>query len=174
MTSWVWTYSEFILLLSNRFTHEKGGLCFLPLFSARVWFRYRARAIKGVKYNNKSSNLNNLNCRFCRSGAEETQEHLETCTGNEQERRKLPNMSTDCGQLLRFWIRMTKKLSNYNEKNQLIANNSIVITSNPVIDSNSASNVYDDNIVQSNSSSDSSGSLISLVSCDGHVPSLIS
>ena len=83
-------------------------------------------------------------------------------------------MSTDCGQLLRFWIRMTKKLSNYNEKNQLNANNSIVITSNPVIDSNSASNVYDDNIVQSNSSSDSLGSLISLVSCDGHVPSLIS
>ena len=128
----------------------------------------------GVKYNNKSSNLNNLNCRFCRSGAEETQEHLETCTGNEQERRKLPNMSTDCGQLLRFWIRMTKKLSNYNEKNQSNANNSIVISSNPVIDSNSASNVYDDNIVQSYSSSDSLGSLISLVSCDGHAPSLIS
>ena len=54
------------------------------------------------------------------------------------------------------------------------ANNSIVITSNPVIDSNSASNVYDDNIVQSSSSSDSLGSLISLVSCDGHAPSLIS
>ena len=149
---------------------DNNYLKFLPLFSARVWFRYRARAIKGVKYNTKSSNLNNLNCRFCRSGAEETQEHLEICSGTEQERRKLPNMSTDCNQLLRFWIRMTKKLSNYNEKNQSNANNSIVISSNPVIDSNSASNVHDDNIVESSSSSNSLGSLISLVSCDGHHP----
>ena len=115
-----------------------------------------------------------MNCRFCRSGAEETQEHLEICTGNEQERRKLPNISTDCDQLLRFWIRMTKKLSNYSEKNQSNSNNSIVISNNPVIDSNSASNINDDNIVQSYSSSDSLGSLISLVSCDGHAPSLIS
>ena len=153
---------------------DNNYLKFLPLFSARVWFRYRARAIKGVKYNTKSTNLNNLNCRFCRSGAEETQEHLEICTGNEQERRKLPNISTDCDQLLRFWIRMTKKLSNYSEKNQSNSNNSIVISSNPVIDSNSASNINDDNIVQSYSSRDSLGSLISLVSCDGHAPSLIS
>ena len=58
-------------------------------------------------------------------------------------------------------------------RNQLNANNSIVISSNPVIDSNSVSNVYDDNIVQSCSSSDSLGSLISLVSCDDHAPSLI-
>ena len=49
-------------------------------------------------------------------------------------------MSTDLSQLLRFWIRMSNKLSNFNVKDQTNINDYTVITSNPVINSNISSN----------------------------------
>ena len=51
----------------------------LPLYLSRVMFRFRARAIQGVKYNTKGSHTK-LDCRLC-LGPPETQEHLQECHG---------------------------------------------------------------------------------------------
>ena len=79
----------------------------LPLHQSRIWLRYRARAINGVKMNSKNSH-NNLSCRFCNSSLQESQEHLEECEGTNHERRGL-DMGTWNG-LLVFWKRMTAKM----------------------------------------------------------------
>ena len=79
----------------------------LPLPLARVWFRYRARAISKVKGNHKQSH-SDLTCTLCNSMEEMSQEHLEKCEGTEHERRGL-DMGTWRG-LLDFWRRTTKKL----------------------------------------------------------------
>ena len=50
-------------------------------------FRFRARAIKGEKYNTKGSH-GKLDCRLC-LGPPETQEHLQECPGVWNERRGL-------------------------------------------------------------------------------------
>ena len=82
----------------------------LPLHSSRLWFRYRARAIKGVKYNCKGS-FSDLSCRFCDKKETETQEHLESCEGNSYERRGLKNLADrDWKDTLKFWERMCIKL----------------------------------------------------------------
>ena len=60
----------------------------MSLTRSRIWIRHRARMLKGVKYNIKRS-YKDLSCRFCQSGGEETQEHLEVCVGCEFERRGL-------------------------------------------------------------------------------------
>jgi hypothetical protein len=56
--------------------------------NSRIWMRVRARSIKEFKVNNKRS-FNNLACRFCDDETEESQEHLEECSGCEHERRSL-------------------------------------------------------------------------------------
>ena len=78
----------------------------MSLPESRVWIRYRGRVIAGVKANFKNSHTNDLSCRFCQNEArddpadaqdssdiqnrpDETQEHLEMCTGMEFERRGL-------------------------------------------------------------------------------------
>ena len=58
----------------------------IPIPLSRVWIRYRARAIAGVKGNFRHS-WEDLSCRHCNLGVDETQEHLETCGGTEFERR---------------------------------------------------------------------------------------
>ena len=91
----------------------------LPLHKSRLWFRYRARAIKGVKYNCKSS-YSNLNCRFCDRQIIETQEHLETCEGNSFERRGLNNLADrDWKDTLKFWERMSIKLEKWKKNEDL-------------------------------------------------------
>ena len=52
----------------------------LSLPQTRIWIRYRARAIAGVKANFKQSH-GDLSCRFCSTGSPENQEHLEICGG---------------------------------------------------------------------------------------------
>ena len=79
----------------------------LSLPQTRIWIRYRARAIAGVKANFKQSH-GDLSCRFCSTGSPENQEHLEICGGTEYERRGL-DMSRWRG-ILTFWRRMTMKL----------------------------------------------------------------
>ena len=81
----------------------------LPLHRARVWIRYRARAVAGVKGNFKHSHVNNMGCRFCLGGSNETQDHLELCEGTRHERRGL-DMKEERG-LLDFWRRMKFKLA---------------------------------------------------------------
>ena len=67
------------------------------------------RAIKGVKYNNRASPAY-LMCNLCDEEKVETQNHLESCTGCEEERRGL-NMEVRKDKL-KFWTRMTVKLEN--------------------------------------------------------------
>ena len=81
----------------------------LPLKESRIWMRYRARAIKGVKDNSRASHAD-LNCNLCDEQVTETQEHLETCSGCDIERRGL-NMEIRKDKL-KFWLRMTVKLEN--------------------------------------------------------------
>ena len=92
----------------------------LPLHRSRLWFRYRARAIKGVKYNCKNS-YSDLNCRFCDSQEIETQEHLESLEGNSFKRRWL-NKLADWKDTLKFWemmsIKLEKKKKNEDHKNK--------------------------------------------------------
>ena len=80
----------------------------MSLTHCRVWFRYRARCIAGVKANAKRSHAD-LSCRFCDSGSTENQEHLEVCGGFRYERRGL-KMDSQWG-LLQFWRRSSIKLA---------------------------------------------------------------
>ena len=88
---------------------EKSYMSKMPLHRARVWIRYRARAIAGVKGNFRHSYVNNMSCRFCNLGTDETQDHLELCAGMRHERRGL-DMDEERG-LLDFWRRVKFKLA---------------------------------------------------------------
>ena len=44
---------------------------------------------KGVKKNRSSAHKNNMECRCCDSGEDETQEHLEVCEATGNRRRRL-------------------------------------------------------------------------------------
>ena len=81
----------------------------MSLHRVRVWIRYRARAIAGVKGNFRHSHVNNMGCRLCSSDSDETQEHLELCEGTRFERRGLD--LSDWRGLLDFWRRMKIKLA---------------------------------------------------------------
>ena len=51
--------------------------------------RVRARMMKGIKMNHKSSHLDNLSCSFCYGTMEESREHLEEeCPGCDFKRRE--------------------------------------------------------------------------------------
>ena len=72
-------------------------------------------------------------------------------------------MSSDWYQLLRFWIRLSKKLTNFKTKEQT----NTVIDKNHVISNDSSSS---NNTVKSSSSSDSpTESLAPLVLCDSQI-----
>ena len=64
----------------------------LSLPMCRIWIRYRARAIKGVKINFKSSFRDYLRCRLCTANVNESQEHLEKCEGTAFERRGVSHL----------------------------------------------------------------------------------
>ena len=89
---------------------EKSYLEYMTLHDSRIWIRIRARSIKGVKYNNKSSFKDSLNCRFCSEDIHETQEHLQECSGTWHERRNLDD-SNNWKAVLQFWRRMTVKIA---------------------------------------------------------------
>ena len=90
-------------------THDKTYFDKMGLGFSRIFFRIRARLVKGVKGNFKRSWGNDLNCRFCKTGDLESQDHLEVCGGCEWERRGL-RMEKDSG-LVTFWRRMEKKIA---------------------------------------------------------------
>ena len=88
--------------------HDYSYLNTMSLIHSRIWFRYRARCIAGVKANAKRSHAD-LSCRFCDSGSTEDQEHLELCDGLMHERRGL-DMQRRWGKL-QFWRRCSVKLA---------------------------------------------------------------
>ena len=81
----------------------------MSLPRVRVWIRYRARAIAGVKGNFRHSHENNMGCRLCSQDSDETQEHLQLCEGTKFERRGLD--LSDWRGLLDFWRRMKIKMA---------------------------------------------------------------
>ena len=93
---------------------DRKYLNYMILPNSRIWMRVRARSIKGVKVNNKRS-FNNLACRFCDDETEESQEHLEECSGCDYERRS-QKMTTWRGKVI-FWRRMTIKISEWGKGN---------------------------------------------------------
>ena len=80
----------------------------MSIAHCRLWFRYRARGIVGVKANTKST-YSDLSCRYCNGESTENQEHLEVCDGFRFERRGL-NMDSVSGKLT-FWRRCGGKLT---------------------------------------------------------------
>ena len=64
-------------------------LSYMNLRGARLWIRFRSRMIKGVKKNRSSAHRDDMICRCCHSGEDETQEHLEVCAGTVNERQGL-------------------------------------------------------------------------------------
>ena len=58
---------------------ERNFLKEMNLTNARLCFRYRCKIIAHIKCNKSSMYRNNMQCRPCKSGENETQEHLETC-----------------------------------------------------------------------------------------------
>ena len=93
---------------------DRTYLSYMTLPNSRIWMRVRARSIKGVKVNNKRS-FNNLSCRFCDDDTEESQEHLEVCSGCDFERRSL-KMTKWKGKVI-FWRRMTIKIRDWGKGN---------------------------------------------------------
>ena len=62
-------------------------------------------------YLNFKRSFNNLSCRFCDEEMEESQEHLEECSGCDYERRTL-RMTNWKGKVI-FWRRMTAKIDKW-------------------------------------------------------------
>ena len=46
---------------------------------ARIWFRFRCKITSHIKGNVSSMYKDNMKCKCCKSGADETQEYLEEC-----------------------------------------------------------------------------------------------
>ena len=88
--------------------YERNYLANLTTANARIWFRYRSKIISDIKGNQSSQWTNRMQCRHCNTGSDETQEHIEKCTGFTKERGKL-NLSNGEGKLA-FWRRVVYKL----------------------------------------------------------------
>ena len=70
---------------------DNNYMRYMSLPNSRIWMRYRVRSMAGVKVNNKRS-FTDLSCRFCRDNTQESQEHLEECSGSVFERRMLDQL----------------------------------------------------------------------------------
>ena len=95
---------------------DNNNLAYMLLHNSRVWMRYRARAIKGVKVNCKGSHRD-LSCRFCVEGEQESQEHLVKCTGCLFERRNLD--TSNWKGLVIFWRRVTAKFDSIRDRREV-------------------------------------------------------
>ena len=68
---------------------ERNYLRVMTLTNVRLWFRYRCQIITYIKGNKSSMYRNNMACRLCTSGEDETQEHLERCNFTKDMRKNL-------------------------------------------------------------------------------------
>ena len=59
---------------------ERNYLKDMTLADARLWFRYRCQIIDNIKGNRSSQWRNDMACRHCTSGGNETQDHAATST----------------------------------------------------------------------------------------------
>ena len=68
---------------------ERNFLKEMTLANGRLWFRYRCQTIVHIKGNKSSVWRNNMACRLCTSGEDETQDHLERCNFTKEMRENL-------------------------------------------------------------------------------------
>merc|ERR1712086_498832 len=99
--------------------YERNYLAKQTTANARIWFRYRSKIISDVKGNQSSQWTGQMQCRHCNLGCDETQEHIEKCTGFSEERGKL-DLSNGEGKLA-FWRRVVYKLK-YKKLNDITLN----------------------------------------------------
>merc|ERR1712128_109211 len=88
--------------------YERNYLAKQAIANARIWFRYRSKIISDIKGNQSSKWTGQMHCRHCNLGCDETQEHIEKCTGFSVEREKI-DLSNGEGKLV-FWRRVVYKL----------------------------------------------------------------
>ena len=94
---------------------ENSYMTYMTLNDCRLWMRVKARMMKAMKMNHKSSHRGDLSCSFCKGPLEESQEHLEEeCTGCDFERRTL-KMHTLRGRQI-FLRRMQAKIEEKRKK----------------------------------------------------------
>ena len=96
---------------------ERNYLKRMNLPDARTWFRYRCKTTKNIKGNTSSSFRDNMQCRHCTSGEDETQEHLETCDFTSEMRRNL-NLNKEREHMI-LWRKITKNLRELYKKANL-------------------------------------------------------
>ena len=68
---------------------ERNYLKRIYMMNARVWFRYRCKITAHIKGNKSSMYKDNIRCRLCNSGENETQEHMENCDFTKEMRANL-------------------------------------------------------------------------------------
>ena len=104
----------------------------MTLANARLWFRYRWKIIDHIKGNKSLKYKNNMACRLCTSGENETQEYLEKFEFTKDRRKNLDLEIRDDKIVL--WRKITRALKDIYEPkkdvNKLISN-SIDKTINP-------------------------------------------
>ena len=61
----------------------------MTLTNARLWFRYCCKNIDQIKENKSSMYKDNMDCRLCTSGENETPKHLEKCEFTKDMRKNL-------------------------------------------------------------------------------------
>ena len=80
----------------------------MNLPDARTWFRFRFKITKYIKGNTSSMYRDNMCCRYCKSGEEETQEHMETCESTTELREGL-NLKIEREHII-LWRKINRKL----------------------------------------------------------------
>ena len=93
---------------------ERNYLKRMNLPDARTWFRYRCKITKYIKGNMSSMYRENMSCRYCSTGEEETQEHMETCESTTELREGL-NLKIEREHII-LWRKINRKLfKEYND-----------------------------------------------------------
>ena len=87
---------------------ERNDLQDLTLAVARSLFRYRCQIIENIKGNRSSQWRNNMECKHCTTGDNETQDHLEKCTFFSKHRDGL-DLTTRMHKLI-LWRSITQTL----------------------------------------------------------------
>ena len=80
----------------------------MKLTNARLCFRYKCKIIDHIKGNKSSLYKNNMHCRLCTTGENETQEQLEICEFTKEMRKNLDLGKRDAKIVL--WRKITREL----------------------------------------------------------------
>ena len=94
---------------------ERNYLKRMNLPDARTWFRFCCKITKHIKGNMSSMYREDMTCRYCCTGEEETQEHMETCEYTATLREGL-NINNEREHII-LWRKINRKL--FKEYNKL-------------------------------------------------------